>query len=48
MDATDAVTTALPAAQVLARQTGAIVVVTGEVDYITDGERTLRVSVVTR
>ncbi|EPJ5578504.1 hydroxyethylthiazole kinase [Citrobacter farmeri] len=44
VDATDAVTTALPAAQVLARQTGAIVVVTGEVDYITDGERTLRVT----
>lgn len=44
VDATDAVATALPAAKILARQTGAIVVVTGEVDYITDGAGTLRVT----
>lgn len=44
VDATDAVATALPAAQILARQTGAVVVVTGEVDYVTDGERTLGVT----
>ena len=31
---------ALPAAQALARQTNAIVAVTGEVDYVTDGQRT--------
>ena len=30
----------LPAAQALARQTNAIVVVTGERDYVTDGQRT--------
>lgn len=30
---------AIPAAQTLARETGAIVVVTGEVDYVTDGHR---------
>lgn len=44
VDATDAVATALPAAQFLAHQTGAVVVVTGEVDYITDGGRTLSVT----
>ncbi|HGV9227029.1 hydroxyethylthiazole kinase [Citrobacter amalonaticus] len=44
VDATDPVAAALPAAQILARQTGAVVVVTGEVDYITDGERTLSVT----
>ena len=30
---------AIPAAQTLARETGAIVVVTGEMDYVTDGHR---------
>ncbi|WP_299997863.1 hydroxyethylthiazole kinase [uncultured Cedecea sp.] len=39
VDSTDSVVSALPAAQMLARQTGAIVVVTGEVDHLTDGER---------
>ena len=34
---------ALSAAQRLAQRCGAIVVVTGEVDYVTDGERTLKV-----
>ncbi len=32
---------ALQAAQQLAQRSGAIVVVTGEIDYVTDGERTL-------
>lgn len=40
VDTTDSAATALPAAQALARQTNAIVAVTGEVDYITDGQRT--------
>jgi hydroxyethylthiazole kinase len=31
---------ALPAAQALARQINTIVAVTGEVDYVTDGQRT--------
>lgn len=44
VDTTDAPARALPAAQALARQTGAIVVVTGEVDYITDGLRTREVT----
>lgn len=44
VDATDAATSALPAAQELARATGAVVVVTGETDFITDGRRTLGVS----
>lgn len=44
VDTTDTAIAALPAAQALARQTGAIVAVTGEVDYITDGFRTLRVT----
>jgi len=44
VDTTDTAIAALPAAQALARQTGAIVAVTGEVDYITDGLRTLRVT----
>lgn len=46
VDTTDTAIAALPAAQALARQTGAIVIVavTGEVDYITDGLRTLRVT----
>ena len=41
VDTTDTAAAALPAAQKLARESGAIVAVTGEVDYITDGERTL-------
>lgn len=44
VDTTDTASAALPAAQALARQTGAIVAVTGEVDYVTDGLRTLRVT----
>lgn len=40
VDTTDTVSSALPAAQALARQTSAVVVVTGEVDYVTDGQRT--------
>ena len=43
VDTTDAAAAALPAAQKLARECGAIVAVTGEVDYITDGQRTLAV-----
>ena len=37
--ASAAAANAIPAAQTLARETGAIVVVTGEVDYVTDGHR---------
>lgn len=44
VDTTDTASNALPAAQALARQTGAVVAVTGEVDYVTDGRRTLMVS----
>ncbi|MDY1036205.1 hydroxyethylthiazole kinase [Enterobacteriaceae bacterium RIT714] len=44
VDTTDAAAIALPAAQALARQTNAIVAVTGEVDYVTDGQRTKTVS----
>ena len=44
VDTTDTAAAALPAAQKLARASGAIVAVTGEVDYITDGERTLAVN----
>lgn len=40
VDTTDTAAAALPAAQALARQTNAIVAVTGEVDYVTDGQRT--------
>ncbi|HBH14008.1 MAG TPA: hydroxyethylthiazole kinase [Leclercia adecarboxylata] len=40
VDTTDTAASALPAAQALARQTNAIVAVTGEVDYVTDGLRT--------
>lgn len=43
VDTTDTAVAALPAAQALARQIGTIVVVTGEVDYVTDGQRTIRV-----
>lgn len=44
VDTTDSAASALPAAQALARQTNAIIVVTGEVDYITDGQRTRTVA----
>ncbi|VVT52591.1 Hydroxyethylthiazole kinase (EC [Kosakonia radicincitans] len=44
VDTTDTTSNALPAAQALARQTGAVVAVTGEVDYVTDGRRTLMVT----
>ncbi|WP_312687808.1 hydroxyethylthiazole kinase [Kosakonia sp.] len=44
VDTTDTASAALPAAQTLARQTGAVVAVSGEVDYITDGQRTLMVT----
>ncbi|MGC4127382.1 hydroxyethylthiazole kinase [Enterobacter sp.] len=45
VDTTDtAAAAALPAAQALARQTNAIVAVTGEVDYVTDGQRTRTVA----
>ncbi|MDR3432401.1 MAG: hydroxyethylthiazole kinase [Rouxiella aceris] len=39
VDSADTSLAALPAAQQLARQTGAVVAVTGEIDYISDGER---------
>ncbi len=44
VDTTDAAANAIPAAQTLARETGAIVVVTGEVDYVTDGHRIVGIS----
>jgi len=44
VDTTDSAASALPAAQALARQTHAIVAVTGEVDYVTDGQRTQAVT----
>lgn len=44
VDSTDSVESALPAAQRLAQQTGAVVVITGAVDYVTDGKRTRTVS----
>lgn len=44
VDTTDTAAKALPAAQKLAQESGAIVAVTGEVDYITDGKRTLAVN----
>ncbi|XPE50623.1 hydroxyethylthiazole kinase [Shigella flexneri] len=44
MDTTYAAANAIPAAQTLARETGAIVVVTGEMDYVTDGHRTTDIS----
>ncbi|MTD42663.1 hydroxyethylthiazole kinase [Erwinia sp. CPCC 100877] len=43
VDSTDSALIALPAACHLARESGAVVAVTGEVDYITDGERILEV-----
>lgn len=44
VDTTDTAATALPAAQSLARQCGAVVAVTGEVDYVTDGRQTVAVT----
>lgn len=44
VDSADSSGAALPAAEALARQTGAIVAVTGEIDYITDGAQCLAVS----
>lgn len=44
VDTTDTAIAALPAAQALARQVATVVAVTGEVDYVTDGQRTLAVS----
>lgn len=43
VDTTDTAAAALPAAQALARQLTTVVAVTGEVDYVTDGERVLSV-----
>ncbi|MEX3019914.1 hydroxyethylthiazole kinase [Kluyvera sp. STS39-E] len=43
VDSTDTAAAALPAAQWLARESGAVVAVSGEVDYITDGQQTLAV-----
>lgn len=44
VDSADTSLAALPAAQSLARQTGAIIAVTGEIDYICDGENAWAVS----
>ena len=44
VDTTDTVAAALPAAQALARQLNTVVAVTGEVDYVTDGQRTRAVT----
>lgn len=44
VDSTDTAASALTAAQALARQTHAVVVVTGKVDHITDGQRTRTVA----
>ncbi|MCC3704091.1 hydroxyethylthiazole kinase [Rouxiella badensis] len=43
VDSADTSLAALPAAQTLARQTGAIIAVTGEIDYVTDGENSVSV-----
>jgi hydroxyethylthiazole kinase len=43
VDTTDTAAAALPAAQALARQISTIVAVTGEVDYVTDGHRTVMI-----
>lgn len=43
-DTTDTAAAALPAAQALARRLATVVAVTGEVDYVTDGERVLSVA----
>lgn len=44
VDTTDTAVAALPAAQALARQLNTVVAVTGEVDYVTDGQRTRMVT----
>lgn len=44
VDSTDDAFSALPAAQRLAQYTGAIVAITGERDYVTDGKNTWRVA----
>lgn len=44
VDSGDDSLSALPAAETLARQTGAVVAVTGEIDYVTDGTRSVAVS----
>ena len=44
VDSQHASTAALHAAQALAQESGAVVAVTGEVDFVTDGSRTLSVS----
>lgn len=44
VDATDDVDASLPAATALAARTGGVVAVSGAVDLVTDGERTVRVS----
>ncbi len=44
VDTTDTAAAALPAARALARQLTTVVAVTGEVDYVTDGERVLSVA----
>ncbi|VDR25881.1 Hydroxyethylthiazole kinase [Raoultella terrigena] len=44
VDTTDTAAAALPAARALARQLNTVVAVTGEVDYVTDGQRTRAVS----
>ncbi len=43
-DTADAVSDAEEAAQALARQTGGVVAVTGEVDYVTDGDTAYRIA----
>lgn len=44
VDSTEDALAALPAAKALAKRYGTIVAVTGEVDYLTDGERTFSIS----
>ncbi len=44
VDSTDSAAAALPAAKTLARRFATIVAVTGEVDYVTDGERVCSVA----
>lgn len=44
VDTTDTAAAALPAARALARRLATVVAVTGEVDYVTDGERVLSVA----
>ncbi|MCF3933180.1 hydroxyethylthiazole kinase [Acuticoccus sp. M5D2P5] len=43
VDAGDAVDAAREAAEALARETGGVVAVTGEIDLVTDGERAVRI-----